>query len=229
MLLAALTAAEKRRWSNFWTGDGSWIKMVNPPTGPWMMIDAELSQRVRQTIGARKSMLTVVFNPKAFAIVALLPQDTSCTAISFVKNVILPLVNCHAQWLRISTVTSCICISTILSTMLLGMSKKRWPSGRPCSPLPNSPDLAIADFYLFGQLKQQLSRRTLNPEENVLETMTKILSELPKDEVKSAFLHWKKMPMGRRPQWRVRSELAERQATLISFHLIRDPDIVKTS
>jgi hypothetical protein len=97
MLLVALTAAEKRRWSNFWTADESWIKMVDPPTGSWMTIDEELPQRVRQTIGVTKSMLTVFFNPKAFTIVALLPQDTSCTAVSFVKNVILPLANGHAQ------------------------------------------------------------------------------------------------------------------------------------
>jgi hypothetical protein len=32
------------------------------------------------------------------------------------------------------------------------------------------------------------------------------------------------MPVGRRPQWRFLAELAKRQATLISFRLIRDPD-----
>jgi hypothetical protein len=34
----------------------------------------------------------------------------------------------------------------------------------------------------------------------------------------------RKIPMGCRRQWGVRSELAQRQATLISFHLIRDTD-----
>jgi hypothetical protein len=33
-----------------------------------------------------------------------------------------------------------------------------------------SPDSAIADFYLFGLLNQQLSRRALHHEQNVLET-----------------------------------------------------------
>jgi hypothetical protein len=85
--------------------------------------------------------------------------------------------------------------------------------------------LDIADFYLFGRLKQQLSGMTLDNEENMLETITEILSELPKREVKSTFVHWKrKMPVGRRPKWRVLSELAKHQATLISLRLIRDPD-----
>jgi hypothetical protein len=56
--------------------------------------------------------------------------------------------------------------------------------------------LAIADFDVFGRLKQQLSGRTLDSEENVLETITEILSELPKDQMKSAFVHWKE-----RCQW----------------------------
>jgi hypothetical protein len=39
--------------------------------------------------------------------------------------------------------------------------------------------LAIADFDLFDRLKQQLSGRTLDSEENVLKTVTEILSERP--------------------------------------------------
>jgi hypothetical protein len=86
-----------------------------------------------------------------------------------------------------------------------------------------SPDMGIADFYLFGPSKQQLSGRTMHSEKNVLETVSEILSELPKDEVKNAFEHWKrKMPVDCRPQSRVLSELAKRQATSISFRLICD-------
>jgi hemoglobin-like flavoprotein len=45
-------------------------------------------------------------------------------------------------------------------------------------------------------MTQQLSGRTLDNEEDVLETITEVLSESPKDEVKSAFVHWKE-----RYQW----------------------------
>jgi hypothetical protein len=111
--------------------------------------------------------------------------------------VILPLANWHDQQLGISAVASCICISTISCTTLLGMSKNRWPStGASVFPTPYSPDLAIADFYLFGRSKEQLSGRTLGKQENMLETVTEILSERPKDEVKNALMHWKE-----RCQW----------------------------
>jgi hypothetical protein len=67
------------------------------------------------------------------------------------------------------------------------MSKNRRPiigaSVFPTTDPPYSPDLAIADFYLFGRSKQQLSGRTLDNGENMLETIIEILSTFPKDEV----------------------------------------------
>jgi hypothetical protein len=56
---------------------------------------------------------------------------------------------------------------------------------------PYSPDLTIADFDLFGWLKQQLSERTLDSEKNLFEIVIEILIGLPKDEVKSTSEHWK--------------------------------------
>jgi hypothetical protein len=80
------------------------------------------------------------------------------------------------------------------------MSKNRWPAiGASVFPTTHplySRDLAIADFYLFGRLKQQLSERTLDSEEKVFETITEILRELPKDEMKNVLVHWKE-----RTQW----------------------------
>jgi hypothetical protein len=51
--------------------------------------------------------------------------------------------------------------------------------------------LALADFDLFGWLKQQLSERTLDSEKNLFEMVIEILIDLPKDEMKSTFVHWK--------------------------------------
>jgi hypothetical protein len=70
--------------------------------------------------------------------------------------------------------------------------------GQP-SVRPYSPDLVIADFYLFGRLKQQLSRKTLESEENVLETITEILGKLRKYEVKVRACIGKKDASGHRP------------------------------
>jgi hypothetical protein len=70
------------------------------------------------------------------------------------------------------------------------MFKNRWlVIGASVFPSPCSPDQAITHFYLFGRLKQPFSEKTLDSEKNVFETITEILSELPKDELKSAFAH----------------------------------------
>jgi hypothetical protein len=47
--------------------------------------------------------------------------------------------------------------------------------------------LDIADFYLFGRLKQQLYGRILDSDQNVPETITEIPKELPTDGMKNAF------------------------------------------
>jgi hypothetical protein len=84
----------------------------------------------------------------------------------------------------ISAAANYISISTIPNARLPCMSKDRWPT-------ISAFVFPIGDLYLFGGLKQQLSGRTLDSEEYVLEMSTEILSELPKDEFKSAFVHWK--------------------------------------
>jgi hypothetical protein len=62
--------------------------------------------------------------------------------------------------------------------------------GRVPRPL-DLPDLAIADLCSLGWSKQRLAGRTLDSGQNVLETVTDVLSGLPKDDVNSAFLDWK--------------------------------------
>jgi hypothetical protein len=59
--------------------------------------------------------------------------------------------------------------------------------------------LAIADFYLLGPLNQQLSGRTLDGEQNVLETVTETLSESHPVELENVFLHWKENVSGSLP------------------------------
>jgi hypothetical protein len=73
MLLAAMTAAEKRRRLNVWTGDECGIIWVPRPTRSLMTIDEELPQRLRETIGGTKSMLMVFFSLMEFARVDSLP------------------------------------------------------------------------------------------------------------------------------------------------------------
>jgi hypothetical protein len=77
---------------------------------------------------------------------------------------------------------------------LLNMFMNGWPAiGALCFLPLYSLDLASTDFILFGRSDWQLSGRTLDSERRMLETVTDILNEFPKDETKSAFLYWKEI------------------------------------
>jgi hypothetical protein len=123
-------------------------------------------------------MLTAFFNRKEFAPVNWLPQGTSFTMAHFVDSVIIPLANrqvqqrgdiacgklhlhfdnsnCHTARYVQEEMASHLCICVV--------------------PPLHSPEFAIADFYLFGRFKQQFTRRALDSEQNVFETVAEVLS-----------------------------------------------------
>jgi hypothetical protein len=55
--------AQRRNWTEFYTGDESWVLCKNFPKGCWLSLDEELPERVGQTIEAEKSMFTVFSIP----------------------------------------------------------------------------------------------------------------------------------------------------------------------
>jgi hypothetical protein len=61
----------------------------------WLSLDEKFPERVRQTIGAEKSLLTV-FNPNDFASVNLLQQKDSFTAQYFIDQILKPLSQEHS-------------------------------------------------------------------------------------------------------------------------------------
>jgi hypothetical protein len=124
LLLTALTTPEKRARVNIGIGDESWVMLVNPSAASRMTIDEELSQRMRQTMRAAKSMLTVFFNPKEFITINMLPQSMSFAAACFTDNMIILYADRYAQQQGGIARSQCIYTSTIPSATLLGMSKR---------------------------------------------------------------------------------------------------------
>jgi hypothetical protein len=58
----SLVKAQQRNWRNFWTGDESWIMWDNVPIESWSPLDQEMPQRIRETISAKRLLLTI-FQP----------------------------------------------------------------------------------------------------------------------------------------------------------------------
>jgi hypothetical protein len=84
--------------------------------------------------------------------------------------------------------------------------------------------LAIAESYLFEWFTQQVSGTISDTEQNVLETFTEILNELPKDEVKSAFCVGRKHVNGPRIVEENSVQATESSAILMSPRLIHEYD-----
>jgi hypothetical protein len=56
--------------------------------------------------------------------------------------------------------------------------------------LPYSPDLASADFYLFGYIKRCLASRSFESADELLETIRRILGDIEKVTFQAIFLEW---------------------------------------
>jgi hypothetical protein len=55
---------------------------------------------------------------------------------------------------------------------------------------PDSPDLAICDFYLFSRLKDKLAGFHADDDAKLLREVQEILTAIDRTEVKNAFGHW---------------------------------------
>jgi hypothetical protein len=53
--------------------DKSWIIWDEFRTGSWPLLDQKIPQRIRETIGAKKSLIERFFNPAGFAIMDMMP------------------------------------------------------------------------------------------------------------------------------------------------------------
>jgi hypothetical protein len=192
VLQQELLDAKKRNWDLFWTGDESWILWHNERLGSWLAVDQELPVRVRQTIGGRKSMLTVFFNPRAFAVINFLPPGTPFNAAYFVSEVIIPLHQLHSTMrgdnarrkLRVHFDNSPCHTAREVSEEMSRLRCRRVPHP------PYSPDLAICDFYLFGRIKERLAGVTAIDENDLRNEITAILGEISDEEKMRAFDHW---------------------------------------
>jgi hypothetical protein len=65
-------------------------------SGSWLEVDQELPVRVKQTIRAQKSMLTIFLHSRSLAAVGLLQQGTIFGADYFIAQVITPLDQLHS-------------------------------------------------------------------------------------------------------------------------------------
>jgi hypothetical protein len=85
-LLPFLKARGPRKMTNVFTGDETWIRYDNLRSAMWMAVDVERPTRIRQSIGAKRLMISVSFSRCGIGSVTALPEKESFTRQFFVDK-----------------------------------------------------------------------------------------------------------------------------------------------
>jgi type II secretory pathway component PulL len=86
-LLPILETQEKNQFRGIVTGDKSWFTLEFQHSVKWSRSRDEVRQWVKQTIGTRKLILTVLWGLDGFHVVDLMPGWHSFNSEDFLENI----------------------------------------------------------------------------------------------------------------------------------------------
>jgi transposase len=157
----------------------------------WMAPGEIVPDRERQTVQSPTVMLTIVWNPSGFHIVKALPKGGKFSAQYYTKNIRIAI----SGWRRLAGERSPSKLwihvdntrphNATVSTDFITLNRMK-QAPRP----PYSPDLAPADFFLFGYVKRKLMGYHAESPFELLIRIRVILSEMPRETLNAAFLEW---------------------------------------
>jgi histone-lysine N-methyltransferase SETMAR len=147
---------------------------------------------VRQQIGTRKFMLTVIWGVDEFRVVDLMTSQRSFDSQYFLDDIMLPLVgkvfpkgrNPHPRRLHLHLDNYRVHFSRVAEQFIAQNHISRIP--QPAY----SPDLAPSDFCLFGHLKNSLAGRMFEDPEELLDGIASFLEEVHLSKLHVVFSHW---------------------------------------
>jgi hypothetical protein len=136
-------------------------------------------------------MLKLFFNLHPFSAIEIFSQDAHFTAQYFIDHIAIPFVQDHSihsgdisrQQLQLHF-DNCRCYTaTVVQEQIKLLRCKRVP--HPA----HSPGFVIANFYLFGKIKEGLRTMQASSGDEILEAVNGILKIIFQPELKSAFDH----------------------------------------
>jgi transposase len=179
-------------------GDESWFTLELQKSAKWSTSRDNVPQRMRQQMGTRKVMPTVIWGVQRFHVVGLITSQRIFDSQYFVDNIMVPLVekvfpngrNPHARRLHLHLDNCRVHFSRVTEQFIAENHISRVP--QPAY----SPDLAPLDFWLFGHLKKSLAGRMFDDPEELLDGIRSFLEEVQPSELHVVFSHW-----GERVRW----------------------------
>jgi histone-lysine N-methyltransferase SETMAR len=191
-LLPLLERMEVSNFHNIVTGNESWRTFELQQSAKWTTSREDVPQRMRQQLGTRKFMLTLIWGVDRFHVVDLMTSQRSFDSQYFVDHIMLSLLekvfpkgrNPHARQLHLHLDHCRVHFSRVPEQCIAENHISRVP--QPAY----SPDLAASDFWLFGYLKNSLASRMFDDPEELLDGITLFLDEVHPSELHVVFSHW---------------------------------------
>jgi histone-lysine N-methyltransferase SETMAR len=159
--LLLLESMSANKFCTIVIGDESWFTLEYQNSAKWSVHREEAPEMVRQQIGAKRFMFTVNSGVGGFHIVDLITSQSSFDSQYFMSNVMTPLIAnicpqgriLHADQLHFHLDNCRTNLSKVTQQFITQNQILR------VSHPPYSPDIAPADFWLFGHVKNFLAGR----------------------------------------------------------------------
>jgi transposase len=187
-LLQDLLSIKHHGWQFIITLDESWFYFATAHEQIWLQPGQTPPERPKHTIGDKKIMVTIAWNPLRFHLVTVLPKGMTFNADYYRDNILSALTEylpeseerhlvIHADNARPHTAEKCriFCEENGL---------------RLVTHPPYSPDLAPSDFFLFGHVKNRLQGRVFESQDDLVAAITEELQNIELETLHRVFEHW---------------------------------------
>jgi histone-lysine N-methyltransferase SETMAR len=152
--LQILQVERDRAWHDIVTLDESWFSLSTDHAFLWRPQGETVPEPERHTVQSKKFMLTIVWNPRRFRLITVLPKGCKFNSSHYITEILSPLsewrsADAHGRTRKLMVYADNarphVSRQTIDYLKRNGMKRAPHP--------PYSPDLAPSDFYLFCYVK----------------------------------------------------------------------------
>jgi histone-lysine N-methyltransferase SETMAR len=190
-LLDVLILNQEDGFSSFITGDETYLLYNYPVRSRWMPRGSGRPTAPKSAQGAPKRLLTAFFSGKKIWTYHFSEaKEMMCTSI-FVDDVLAELdaKMCEAEEVVKEPVVVHFDNASSHRSKKAQAAMKRLKFATVTHP-PYSPDLASADFYLFGHMKRYLHGLDIGTDAKLVAAVTTFLSNLSEANLEPVFQEW---------------------------------------
>jgi len=190
-LLRKVQKAREHSYVLFLTGDESWFYLETNYELVWLPSNESPPEKEKRMITDKKMMLTVFWNPEGFLVVDVLPHGQKFNSEYFINNILQPIyrsLSSRAKELG-KTITLYFANARVHSSRKV-QEYMHSHNMKKAAQTPYSPDIAPADFFLFGYVKDKLKGFFFKTVDELFEEITSIINKIPKELIKKVFQDW---------------------------------------